>query len=241
VFRLLSEYYEERARLWREVLGNLAYPVFLLHFAIFILPLPALFASWDFNAYLMKTLGVLLPLYLLIGISIFASQSTHGESWRRLMERLLGAVPLLGGARRKLALSRLAAALEALISAGVNIIEAWWLAASASGSPALMREVSTWKPHLDDGATPAKLLRNNPRVFPELFANLYAGGEVSGQLDDVLKRLHRLYKEEGSRQMQVVAQWVPRFIYLVVALFIAWKIIAFYKSYFDMVRDAGGF
>ena len=70
-------------------------------------------------------------------------------------------------ARHYLALSRLAAALEALISAGVNIVEAWDLAATASGSPALRRAVATWKPQLAAGRTPAELVRACP-LFPEI-------------------------------------------------------------------------
>ena len=37
-FRFLSEYYNERARLARQVLSELMYPVFILHFAILIFP-----------------------------------------------------------------------------------------------------------------------------------------------------------------------------------------------------------
>jgi type II secretory pathway component PulF len=62
-----------------------------------------------------------------------------------LVERTLRWVPILGKARQDLALARLAAALEALLNAGVPIIGAWELAATASGSPALRRTVLTWR------------------------------------------------------------------------------------------------
>jgi len=35
-FRVLADYYTDRARMARQVIGDLAYPAFLLHFAIFI-------------------------------------------------------------------------------------------------------------------------------------------------------------------------------------------------------------
>ena len=87
-------------------------------------------------AYLRQTLGLLAPIYLVTALIIYAAQSRHGETWRASMESLLATVPVLGTARHYLALSRLAAALGALLSAGVTIIEAWDLAAAASGSPA---------------------------------------------------------------------------------------------------------
>jgi len=70
---------------------------------------------------------------------VYATQSKHGEGWRAVIEALLTIGSRPGHRRRDLALARLAAALEALISAGVNIFQAWDLAASASGSPALRR------------------------------------------------------------------------------------------------------
>ena len=130
-------------------------------------------------------------------------------------------VPILGTARHCLALSRLAAALESLISAGVNIIDAWDLAATASGSPALRRAVAAWKPQVAAGQTPAEVVRACP-LFPETFANLYASGEVSGKLDETLRRLH-VYHEEGTPKLHAFATWTPRLIYFLVVLIIAYK------------------
>src|SRR3974390_1400794 len=35
-FRLLADYYEDRTRMARQMIGDLLYPAFLLHFAVFI-------------------------------------------------------------------------------------------------------------------------------------------------------------------------------------------------------------
>jgi type II secretory pathway component PulF len=239
-FRLLTDYYTDRARLARQLIGDLAYPVFLLHFAVFIFPFPRFFTSGDWVAYLSQTFGVLIPLYVVVALVVFAAQSRHGERWRAAIEALLNPVPVLGRARRELALGRLAAALEALLSAGVTIIEAWELAATASGSPALRRTVLGWRPQVDGGQTPAEAINASGR-FPNLFASQYATGEISGQLDDTLKRLRAYYQEEGSRRLHTAARWMPRAIYLGIVLLIAYRIIQFYTGYFAQVRDAGGF
>jgi len=108
-------------------------------------------------AYLAKTFGVLLPIYGGVFAVVYAMQGRRGEKWRSVMEDLIHPIPILGAARRALALSRLAAALEALISAGVTIIEAWELAAAASGSSMLKRVVLGWKPRvLADKRPPRK-------------------------------------------------------------------------------------
>lgn len=239
-FRVLADYYTDRASITRAMLADLAYPVALFHFAIFIFPFQALFMTGNLPVYLVKTFGVLLPVYALVAVAIYAGQSKHGERWRGLMETLLHPVPILGTARHFLALSRLATALEALISAGVTIIEAWELAARACSSPALRRAVNSWKPDLLAGQTPAESVSADPH-FPEMFANLYSTGELSGKLDESLRQLRRFYQEEGMRKLRAVAQWLPRIIYLLVALMIAYKVINFWTGYFKMIQDAGGF
>ena len=82
---------------------------------------------------------------------------------------------------------------------------------------------------------------NDSRRFPELFSTQYATGEISGTLDESLRRLQTYYHEEGSRRMHLLAQWVPRAVYLLVALLIAYKVISFYSSYFKQIGDAGKF
>ena len=239
-FRVLADYYTDRARMARQVIGDLAYPAFLLHFAIFIFPFAQFFTTGNWLRYVTQTVGILLPLYVLVAVLIYAAQGKHGERWRAIIERILHPVPLLGSGRRDLALARLAMALEALISAGVSIIDAWELAATVSGSPTLQRTAHAWLPDVRAGQTPAEALRASGR-FPDLFANQYATGEVSGKLDSVLIRLHHYYQEEGTRKLHAVAQWTPRLIYLLVALIIAWRVISFYTGYFKQVQDAGGF
>jgi type II secretory pathway component PulF len=239
-FRLLGDYYNDRARIARQMIADLAYPVFLFHFAILIFAVVKWFQSADSVTLLVQTVGVLIPIYAVVGLMVYAAQSRHGEAWRSWMERLIHPVPVLGTARRHLALARLAAALEALLSAGVTIIEAWEMAATASGSPALRRTVLAWRPLLNAGQTPAEVLSASP-PFPEVFVNQYASGEISGKLEETLRRLHEYYQEDGTRKLHAVTAWTPRIIYLGIMLLIAYRIVQFYTGYFSQVRDAGGF
>jgi type IV pilus assembly protein PilC len=236
-FRLLAEHYNDRASLARQMIGDLLYPAFVFHLAVFVVT----FLEFLWNGpWLLVVLGGLIPVYAATASLIYAGQSKHGETWRATVESLLRPIPILGTARHYLALSRLAVALEALISAGVRIIEAWDLAAAASGSPALRRAVQAWKPRVVAGQTPSEAVSACPQ-FPETFANLYATGEISGKLDDSLRRLHRYYHEEGSRRLHLVSQWLPRLLYFIVALIVAFIVVRFWTNYFSQISAAGGF
>jgi type IV pilus assembly protein PilC len=239
-FRLLADHYRKQAELLRQSIVSLAYPLFLLHFAVFIFPFPELFLTGNVAGYLGKVARVLVPLY---GIALVILIATHGErggAWRALMERVSAMVPLWGGARRAMALTRLSASLEGLLSAGVNIVEAWPLAAAASGSPQLIRVVDSWKPLLEAGKTPGELV-NNARCFPDIFRGQYLAGEVSGQLDENLERLRDYYQAEATRKSEALAQWVPRLVYLVIALSIAYRIVQFWSGYFNRISEIGNF
>jgi len=186
--------------------------------------------------YAKQMFGILLPVYAVVILLMYAAQGRHGENWRAWIEAILRRVPVWGAARRNFALSRLAAALEALLNAGVTIIEAWELAATASGSPALRRAVLNWKPRVLAGETPAEALSQS-REFPKHFSQLYQTGEITGRLDETLNRLRVYYQEEGTRKLRALAEWTPRLVYLAIALMIAWRVVSFWMGYYGQLDD----
>jgi type II secretory pathway component PulF len=238
-FRFLSDHYRERAGLARRVIAQLAYPAFVLHLAILIFPIAQLTQLvWhgDGLGFVFHKAAVLVPLYLALLAGLYLAQGSHGERWRALLEQALRGVPGLGTARFNLALARLSVALESLLNAGISIIEAWELAAAASGSPALRRTVLAWRSNVLSGQTPAEAVRAS-HVFPDLFTNLYSTGELSGQLDDTLRRLYHHYQEEGLRKLHAIAQWTPRLIYGFVMLLVAYQVLSFWSAYFSQIND----
>ena len=76
-------------------------------------------------------------------------------------------------------------------------------------------------------------------AFPELFTSLYSTGELSGQLDDALRRLYRHYQEEASRKLHLAAQWAPRLIYMIVLLAVAYQIVSFWSGYYSQMNELG--
>ena len=73
---------------------------------------------------------------------------------------------------------------------------------------------------------PSEAVRLCP-LFPETFANLYASGEMSGKLDEALRHLNRLYNEDGTARC-APCTWMPRLVYVLVVLLIAYKVIQFW-------------
>lgn len=229
-FRLLSEFYRERAKAAREVIRQLIYPALVIHVAAFSLAVTNL--SDGIGSYLWAVGSALLPIYLL-GLAVFyIAQGSHGFAVRALLEKVFGFVPLLGWARRCLSLSRLCLALEALLSAGTPMARSWTLAANASGSPRIQKAVRPFESAIEGGRTPGELL-NHFRCFPDMFASLYQSGEVSGRLDENLERLRIHYQEEGFRKLKLFAVWLPRMIYFLVLAVAAYFIVQFWVRYYE--------
>jgi type II secretory pathway component PulF len=237
-FRSLAEYYNQRATLAKQMISELLYPAFLIHFAALIFLIIVPWATSQFNASIawlfLKAALTLSPIYIVTALTIYANQSKHNSKWRAFMDGLWNCVPILRSARHSLALSRLTLALEALISAGVGVIQAWELAVAASNSPRLERAVAEWKSHFANGRTPAELVGMSS-VFPETFSNLYHSGEISGKLDETLRRLHTFYQEDATYKFHLLAQWVPRVIYIGVVILIGYKVIQFWTGYYSNI------
>jgi type II secretory pathway component PulF len=226
-FKLLADYYRERAQLARQMISDMAYPVFVFHFAILIFSFVNLIKTGNLARCIGSIFIILAPLYAAVFFIVYACQGRHNEIWRSKIEGFLGCIPLLRTARQDLALARLATALESLLTAGVPIVPAWELAATATGSPALGRVVRSWKGPLQEGSTPSELVSKSDR-FPDLFSNLYHTGEISGTLDQTLIRLHNLYQSEGLSKMKNMSSWTAKLIHLGILLIVAWMIVSWY-------------
>lgn len=239
-FRLLSSYYEERAKLAREVIGQMIYPFCIVHFALLVFPVSLLVAAVLQDQWTALLVNKLIAFGILYGCGlalVLGGGGSRAQWWRATMELLMGLIPVLGSARRNLALARLTAALEALFSAGVGIVDSWELAARASGSPALAREVLKWRPQIEvEQKTPGEILADE-NVFPTMFTSLYRTGEVSGQLDDTLKRLHEYSRVEGHRQMQLFTRGLTIAIILLIMIAIGAQVVMFWVGYFNNINN----
>jgi type IV pilus assembly protein PilC len=238
-FSVLARHHEAEATNWQIVAQEAAYPMLVLHVAVFIVPLPLFVRTGSISQYLLHSIGTLLIGYIVVAWVLWATRPTRPERWRRWMERILLRVPILGAARSDLALARLAGSLEALLSAGVLITEAWPMASLASGSNLMERTVATWVEPLASGVTPSELVQTCG-LFPVAFASAYATGEVSGKLEEQLRRLARTHEEDGFRNLRLFSQWSPRVFYGLVSIWIAFQILALAGGYVATLNDLLG-
>ena len=73
--------------------------------------------------------------------------------------------------------------------------------------------------------------------FQRTFRDLYASGEVSGQLDESLQRLAKLYHEEGTRHLKSAAGVATGLVYGAVVITVAFIVTRFWTNYYSSVLD----
>lgn len=239
-FKTLAAFYEARAKIIHDTVADLITTIATLHVFLLVFPLgylqscaKGIFLS-DYSLcipFLIEKALVFGSLYAVVLFLIFACQGNRGEGWRSIVEDVLRPVPVLGTARKYLALSRLAAALGATTRSGVSIVSGWELASVAGGSPRLRRMVSNWEPHIKSGSTHGELI-NKDRYFPEMFGNFYFTGEQSGRLDDALEKLENYYHDEGFRKLRTFTRIMNGTIYGLIVMMVAYAVIHFYVGYY---------
>lgn len=248
-FKTLASFYEARAQIIHDTIAGLVTTMATLHVFLLVFPLNLLQmgARGVFNGdnslcvpFLVEKAVVFGSLYGTVLFLIFACQGNRGETWRAIVESILSPIPLLGTARKYLALSRLSAALGASTRSGVSIVSGWELAGAAGGSPRLGRIVSAWRPQIESGSTHGELI-NHEGYFPEMFGNFYFTGEQSGRLDDALEKLQAYYHDEGFRKLRAFSRVMNGTIYGLIVMIVAYSIIHFYMGYYgNLLNNLNG-
>ncbi len=235
--RILGNHYTDRATTFRNIVFSMLYPIFLIHLALLIFPttyLSGLFLGGGVQRMITQKLTTFITLWTAFLLLMALLNAPFGRAWRSLLGAIGNIVPVLGGARKSHSLAMFSAALEALISAGVTVIEAWRIAAQASASPAILKAVNSAIPNIQAGVMPGEAIQEYS-VFPPAFRSAYATGEVSGQLDTALARLHTLYNEEAKIKFQNFGKAAPVVVFLFIGIAIGYQVITFWMNYYGQL------
>jgi len=255
-FAHLAEYYRRADRTRRLVTKGLAYPLILLHVAIPVSTL-AVTAFQQLEA----TLGsggavgagaasaytaafLAAGRWVLLGYAATALLGLAAVLLLRLGRRsefadgLLRRVPLLGRARRAVAMERFSQVFEIFLLAGRTMSESLAGAGAASGSGRVRRASERGASAIRDGGTLSQALFAARGAFPDDFARGVAAAEEGGQLDREFALWGRHYAEEAAEAMERLGEWAPRLFYWGVLLFVAALVIRIALAYRDLLTGA---
>jgi type II secretory pathway component PulF len=242
--RSLSEFHERQSEARSKIYSASLLPLLVFIAAIFIVPLPkfilGVMSGGEYTAlyYLRDTVGFLILLCLVIFI---LSQTTQillrRPGVNLILDRLFSLVPLCGKFRSALGLSRWLQSLRLLLRAGYGVVQALEFSCRCSSLPSIEKACQKTCQAVSGGTLVSQALEST-NTFPPTLIQLWATGEQSGRMDEMLDKLVEIYENEWKRNLQHLTEWLPRLIYGLVSLFILFQIFKMAMVYLKYLNDA---
>lgn len=92
---------------------------------------------------------------------------------------------------------------EAILNAGVSVLEALYLLKEQTENKYLAKVVANMYERVEQGEALSATMRANSKYFPEILINMIEAGEVSGSLEVALHRMAEHFEKEYKLQQSV--------------------------------------
>ncbi|MFN6991264.1 MAG: type II secretion system F family protein, partial [Fervidobacterium sp.] len=251
----IANYYEGVNRLREQVRSSMAYPMFILGFAVlvvivisvFILPrLISVFGAtpkegvlgflMKMNFLFTQRWYILIPVVTVIGVGLKIFLSTiYGAYLKDFIGNL---IPPIRKLRQKMANERFTRTLGVLVGSGVSMVSALDMAAKASNNPRFIDIISKVIEEVKGGSTLKNSLKR-AGIFPQIVYEMVGTGEETGRLDIVMEKVADFYEEEILSDTKKLVSLIEPALIAFVGLFIAFIAFTMYTTIFQMQGQLG--
>lgn len=252
-----ADFYESMKRLQDEVKSAMAYPLFVLFFAVVIV----LVISFYILPNLVRAFGTSIPLSPTIQ-SLLKANEFLSENWPWFSVLVTGIIagifvlmkskygvyikeylsfifPPVRKLRQNMGLERFARTLGILVGSGVRITDAIKMAAQASSSPSIIRKTEEMVRKISEGKTLRDTFAESG-VFPQLIYEMIGTGEETGKVDEVMERVADFYEDIVKNSVKQLVSLVEPLLIAGVGGFVAFLAYSIYTTVFQLQRSIGG-
>jgi type IV pilus assembly protein PilC len=253
ILKRLATYIEKSVKLAGQVKSAMIYPVAVVVIAGAVVGV-ILWKVIPTFAELFSGLGADLPLAtrVVIGLSnnlvryfpfLFAGGGAIAyafrryyttDSGRRVIDRTLLRMPILGNILRKIAVARFCRTLSTLISSGVPILDGLEITAKTSGNSIVEDAVMVTRKSIERGETIAVPLKET-KVFPPMVTQMIGVGEATGALDTMLSKIADFYEEEVDVAVAGLLTLLEPIMIAILGVIVGGIVIAMYLPIFDLI------
>jgi type IV pilus assembly protein PilC len=253
ILKRLAAYIEKAVKLKGQVKSAMIYPIAVLVIAALVVA-AILWKVIPTFAQLFNGLGAELPLMtriviamsdnfvrfspiVILGLGAFAYAFrryylTH--SGRRVVDRTLLKLPILGAILRKIAVARFCRTLSTLISSGVPILDGLDITARTAGNAIVEDAVMVTRTGIERGETVSAPLRETG-VFPNMVTQMIGVGEATGALDAMLAKIADFYEEEVDTAVAGLLTLLEPVMIAFLGVIVGGIVIAMYLPIFDLI------
>jgi len=144
------------------------------------------------------------------------------------LDKMMLKAPFIGKLNRELALTRFAGNLNALLAAGLAIVQSMEIVAKTLGNMKYKEEVILMAKELEKGQSLQEAMEKRPDLFPSLTIQLIQVGETTGQLEEILGKISKFYEDRVNNVLNNLSAILEPFLLVVVGVavgFIAVSVI----------------
>ncbi len=257
ILQRLSTYIEKAVRLKGQVKAALMYPASVIGISVFVLFI-ILWKVIPVFGSMFAGLGAELP-YLtrivvgasnLIGrniiyIFLFAVLSVIGISrtyktttGKRLIDRGMLKIPVLGMLLLKIAIARFCRTLSTLTSSGVPILDGLQITARTAGNAIVEEGIMTVRKSVSEGKTISEPLRQT-QLFPPMVCSMIGVGEQTGALDQMLAKIADFYEEEVDTAVDGMMKLIEPLMIVVLGGIIGTIVTSMYLPMYSILQYIG--
>ncbi|HOA51311.1 MAG: type II secretion system F family protein [Thermogutta sp.] len=255
----VAEFTEATEDLRKRVKGAMAYPMFLIVIGsllvsgllIFLVPqfegmfqnlrerneLPGLTEGLLAFSQFLQAWGIWVVVVIILGF--FSVRAwLRSETGRRLWDRYVLKVPILGGIVLNFAVARFCRVLGTLLKNGVPILRALEIASEATGNVLLGEAVHKATKNISQGQRLAEPLAAC-KLFPPLVVEMIAVAEEANTLETVLLQIADSLERRTWRQLDVGVRLLEPILLLLVAMAVLVVVVALLLPVFKMSGAVG--
>lgn len=162
-----------------------------------------------------------LALILLVGAGFLLAQYYRTVNGRKIIDRLMLKVPLVGKFLKTVYLSQFASNLSVLISGALPIARAMEITAEIISNTAFKEIILQGREGVRRGVPISSILEKHPDVFPPIFCQMTLVGEKTGTLDKTLMNIVSFYEKEVDRDLNTLLSVLEPGMIIILGLMVA--------------------
>ncbi|MEW6427692.1 MAG: type II secretion system F family protein [Thermodesulfobacteriota bacterium] len=252
VLERLADLGEHQQLVRNRVLAALIYPIFmtvigtciLLGLLMYVVPgVTEMFAEmghalpWP-TVFLIRLSGFaqrwwwLLPLIVLTSI-LAVSYLRRLPAGRMMLDRMVLAMPVVGGLRQGLALGRFARTAAGLLESGVPLLQVLRISRNVVAAAPIAAALDAAALEVENGRKLSASLAGS-RWFPPMVIQMLAAGEKSGTLDRMFEKIARAYEQRSEAKVTALTSLLEPVMILGMGLVVGFIVMAILLPIFDM-------
>jgi len=253
ILKRLATYIEKAVKLKSQVKGAMMYPIAVISIAGIVIAV-ILWKVIPTFAAMFEGLGAQLPLPTRIVISMsnwfvrllpflvvfgiaftFLFKKYYATyNGRRVVDRLVLKLPVLGILMQKISVARFCRTLATLMASGVPILDGLEITARTSGNAIIEDAIMAVRKGVEGGLTVAQPLKESG-VFPAMVVQMIGVGEQTGALDAMLSKIADFYEEEVDQAVANLLTLMEPVMILFLGVTVGGIVISMYLPLFDLI------